>query len=48
MARNTPFDDEGKMLYGWVASDNAERIDNTDGDAFKDGVTTSVVQTMVQ
>ena len=32
------FDDEGKMLYGWVASDNAERIDNTDGDAFKDGV----------
>ena len=26
------------MLYGWVASDNAERIDNTDGDAFKDGV----------
>ena len=32
------FDDEGKMLYGWVAADNAERIDNTDGDAFKDGV----------
>ena len=32
------FDDEGKMLYGWVASDNAERIDNTDGDAFKDGI----------
>ena len=28
------FDDEGKMLYGWVAADNAERIDNTDGDAF--------------
>ncbi|WP_045091517.1 hypothetical protein, partial [Clostridium sp. FS41] len=32
------FDDEGKMLYGWVANDNAERIDNTDGDAFKDGI----------
>ncbi|KJJ75295.1 MULTISPECIES: N-acetylmuramoyl-L-alanine amidase family protein [Clostridia] len=32
------FDDEGKMLYGWVSSDSAERIDNTDGDAFKDGV----------
>ena len=26
------------MLYGWVSSDNAERIDNTDDDAFKDGV----------
>ena len=26
------------MLYGWVAADNAERIDNSDGDAFKDGV----------
>ena len=25
------------MLYGWVAADNAERIDDTDGDAFKDG-----------
>ena len=25
------------MLYGWVAEDNAERIDNTDGDAFKEG-----------
>ncbi|MGP8314964.1 argininosuccinate lyase [Enterocloster aldenensis] len=31
------FDEDGKMLYGWVAKDNAERIDNTDGDAFKDG-----------
>ena len=31
------FDDEGKMLYGWVAKDNAERIDNTDNDAFKEG-----------
>ena len=31
------FDEEGKMLYGWVAEDNAERIDNTDGDGFKDG-----------
>ena len=25
------------MLYGWVAKDNAERIDNTDGDGFKTG-----------
>ena len=32
------FDEEGKMLYGWVAADNAERIDDTDGDAFKEGV----------
>jgi len=31
------FDDEGKMLFGWVAADNAERIDNTDGDGFKEG-----------
>ena len=31
------FDEEGKMLYGWVAKDNAERIDNTDGDGFKTG-----------
>ena len=31
------FDDEGKMLFGWVSADNAERIDNTDGDAFKEG-----------
>ena len=30
------FDEEGKMLYGWVAEDNAERIDNTDGDGFKE------------
>ena len=30
------FDDEGKMLFGWVAADNAERIDNSDNDAFKD------------
>ena len=32
------FDDEGKMLYGWVDENTAERIDNTDGDAFKSGV----------
>ena len=25
------------MLYGWVAEDSAERIDNTDNDAFKEG-----------
>ena len=31
------FDDEGKMLYGWVAADNAELVDDTDGDAFKEG-----------
>ena len=31
------FDEEGKMLYGWVSDDNAERIDNTDGDGFKEG-----------
>ena len=31
------FDEEGKMLYGWVSEDNAERIDNTDGDGFKEG-----------
>ena len=31
------FDDEGKMLFGWVSADSAERIDNTDGDAFKEG-----------
>ena len=30
------FDDEGKMLYGWVDENSAERIDNTDGDAFKE------------
>ena len=28
---------QGKMLYGWVAADNAERVDDTDGDAFKEG-----------
>ena len=31
------FDEEGKMLYGWVSSDNAERVDDTDGDGFKEG-----------
>lgn len=31
------FDDEGRMLFGWVASDNAERVDDTDGDAFLEG-----------
>ena len=31
------FDDEGKMLYGWVSEDNAERVDDTDGDGFKEG-----------
>ena len=31
------FDDEGRMLWGWVKEDEAEHLDNTDGDAFKDG-----------
>ena len=31
------FDEEGKMLYGWVGENNAERIDNTDGDGFIEG-----------
>ena len=31
------FDDEGRMLYGWVNADSAERIDDTDGDGFKEG-----------
>ena len=31
------FDSDGKMLYGWVNKENAERIDNTDGTAFKEG-----------
>ena len=30
------FDDEGKMLFGWVEETAAERIDNTDGDGFRD------------
>ncbi|MFQ6970666.1 MAG: argininosuccinate lyase [Enterocloster aldenensis] len=30
------FDTDGKMLYGWVSKDNAERIDNSNNDAFKD------------
>ena len=32
------FDEEGKMLYGWVDEDTAERVDNVDGDGFKEGV----------
>ncbi|MBS5285335.1 MAG: argininosuccinate lyase, partial [Clostridiales bacterium] len=31
------FDDEGKMLFGWVNADSAERIDNSDGDGFIEG-----------
>ena len=31
------FDDEGKMLYGWVDEDTAERVDDVDGDGFKEG-----------
>ena len=30
------FDEDGKMLYGWVG-DTAERIENTDDDAFTNG-----------
>ncbi len=33
------FDEEGKMLYGWVDENTAERIDNTDGDAFTQDAT---------
>ena len=31
------FDEDGKMLWGWVKADDATHIDNSDGDAFKDG-----------
>ena len=31
------FDEEGKMLYGWVDEDTAERVDDTEGDGFKEG-----------
>ena len=31
------FDDEGKMLFGWVDENSAERVDDTDGDGFKEG-----------
>ncbi|RJW46160.1 argininosuccinate lyase [Clostridiales bacterium TF09-2AC] len=31
------FDEDGKMLYGWVSKDNAERVDDSDGDGFKEG-----------
>ena len=31
------FDDEGRMLFGWVKEDDPERRDNTDGDAFLEG-----------
>ena len=31
------FDDEGRMLYGWVDEDTAERVDDTEGDGFKEG-----------
>ena len=32
------FDEDGKMLWGWVNEDEAEHIDNSDGNAFMDGV----------
>ena len=32
------FDEDGKMLWGWVSEDEAEHIDNSDGNAFMDGV----------
>ena len=32
------FDDEGKMLFGWVDENSAERVDDTDGDGFKEGI----------
>ena len=31
------FDEDGKMLWGWVKEDDPTHIDNTEGDAFKDG-----------
>ena len=31
------FDDEGKMLWGWVEATEAEHLDNSDGEAFKTG-----------
>lgn len=31
------FDDEGRMLFGWVDEDSAERVDNSNGEGFKDG-----------
>ena len=33
------FDEEGKMLYGWVDENTAERIENTDGAAFTQDAT---------
>ena len=32
------FDEDGKMLWGWVSEDEAEHIDNSDGNAFMDGM----------
>ena len=31
------FDDEGKMLWGWVNEDDPSHIDDTDGNAFETG-----------
>lgn len=31
------FDEEGKMLYGWVAEDSASRVDNSGNDGFING-----------
>lgn len=31
------FDEEGKMLWGWVSAEGTEHIDNTDGNAFLTG-----------
>lgn len=31
------FDEDGKMLWGWVDENSAEHIDDSDGDAFKTG-----------
>lgn len=31
------FDDEGRMLFGWVGADSAERVDDSSGEGFKDG-----------
>lgn len=34
---NAGEDDEGKMLWGWVKEDDPTHIDDTEGDAFKEG-----------
>ena len=35
--RKYAFDEEGRMFFGWVNAESAERIDNSGGEGFKDG-----------